>query len=108
MESLDFTGLENAEFAAFVDFYRAAPADIREAYGINVREVGVATCLTCRRVEPPAVFRRAVGLGVGRATSEAELDEVLAHINTGREKYVVPVAPYSQPSALGSWLESRG
>jgi GNAT superfamily N-acetyltransferase len=104
----DFTMLENAELAAYVDFYRAAPADIREAYGLTVREVGTATCVTCRGVEPAAVFRRAVGLGVGRAASEAELDDVLAQMNAGRQKYVVTVAPHSQPPALAAWLESRG
>lgn len=108
MKPLDFTGLENAEFAAFVDFYRAAPDDIREAYGINVREIGTVTCLACRGVEPAAVFRRAVGLGVGRVASEAELNDVLAHMNADRQKYVVPVAPHSQPSTLASWLERRG
>lgn len=104
----DFAALEKAEFEAYIDFYRAAPDDIRVTHTIDVREVGPATCLTCRGIEPAVVFRRAVGLGVGRATSELELDDVLAHMNTGGLRYAVPVAPESQPAALTSWLERRG
>ncbi len=104
----DFAALERAEFEAYIDFYRAAPDDIRVAHTIDVREVGAATCLICRGIEPAVVFRRAVGLGVGRATSEPELDDVLAHMNTGGPRYAVPIAPDSQPAALASWLERRG
>lgn len=104
----DFIRLENIEIAAYADFYRAAPAGVRDGYGVSVSEVGSATCLTCRDVEPAAVFRRAVGLGVGGPTSEAELDEVLAHMNAGRHQYVVPVAPHARPPELASWLEARG
>ena len=104
----DFTALENVEYSAYADFYRAAPADIRAAYAIDVHPVGMTTCLTCHGVEPAAVFRRAVGLGVGRAAAEPELDDVLARMNSLGQRYVVPVAPQSQPAALASWLEQRG
>jgi GNAT superfamily N-acetyltransferase len=104
----DFTALETVEYSAYADFYRAAPADIRAAYAIDVHSVGAATCLNCKGVEPAAVFRRAVGLGVGRAVAEAELDDVLARMNTLGQRYVVPVTPQSQPPALASWLEKRG
>lgn len=104
----DFVQLENAEFEAYTDLYRAAPQDVRAAHAVDVRQVGAATCLTCRGIEPAAIFRRAVGLGVGRATSEPELDDVLAHMNAHGLTYAVPVAPHSQPSALASWLERRG
>ena len=108
MTLLDFTALENAEFDAYVDLYRAAPEGAHEAYAIDAREVGMATCLTCRGIEPAAVFRRAVGLGVGRSATEAELDDVLAHMNARGQRYVVPVAPQSRPSILASWLKKRG
>jgi len=104
----DFIALENVEYSAYADFYRAAPADIRAAYAVDVQQIGTSTRLTCRGVEPAAVFCRAVGLGVGRAGAESELDDVLARMNALGQRYVVPVAPQSQPPALASWLERRG
>jgi len=103
-----FAALENAEFEAQVDLYRAAPEAVRTAHAVEVRDVGGATCLTCRGLEPATVFRRAVRLGVGRAASEAELDDVLARMSGCGLRYVVPVAPQSQPADLPAWLERRG
>jgi GNAT superfamily N-acetyltransferase len=108
MTQYDFAALENVEFDATADLYRAVPEDVRAAHAVEVRDVGAATCLTCRGIEPAAVFRRAVRLGVGRATGEAELDQVLAHMNARGLRYVVPVAPDSRPPMLASWLETRG
>jgi len=108
VSSYDFPALENVEFDAMVDLYRAAPDDVQAAHAIEACDVGAATCLTCRGIEPAAVFRRAVRVGVGRATTEADLDKVLAHMNGRGPSYAVPVAPQSQPPALGSWLERRG
>jgi hypothetical protein len=104
----DFAALENVEYSAAVDFYGAVPADIRAAYAVDVQQVGMATCLMSRGVEPAAIFRRAVGLGVGRAAAEPELDVVLARMNALGQRYVVLVAPQSRPPGLASWLERRG
>jgi GNAT superfamily N-acetyltransferase len=100
--------LEKVEFDAYVDLWRAAPAAVRAAHAPEVRQVGTAACMTSRGVEPAAIFRRAVGLGVGRAASEAELDSVLAHMNGLGLRYAVPIAPPYQPASLGAWLEKRG
>ena len=54
------------------------------------------------------MFRRVVGLGVGRATNESELESVLTYMNGLGSRYAIPVAPQSQPSTLSSWLEKRG
>jgi GNAT superfamily N-acetyltransferase len=104
----DFSALESVEFEAAVDLYRAAPEGVRVAHAIEVHDVEETTCLTCRGIEPAAVFRRAVRLGTGRAATEAELDAVVAHMKRRGLSYVIPVAPQSQPTALGSWLERRG
>jgi len=108
MASYDFAALENIEFQAAIDLYRAAPEDIRLAHAIEVRYIGATTCLTCRGIEPAAVFRRVFGLGVGRATNESELESVLTWMNGLGSRYAIPVAPQSQPSTLPSWLEKRG
>ncbi len=89
----DFVQVENIEFEAQVDLYRAAPHDMRATYAVGISRVGSAICFTCRSFEPTAIFRRAAGLGVGRAIGEQELDEdVVAHMNARRLRYAVPVA----------------
>lgn len=108
MSTYDFAALEDAEFQACIDLYRAAPEAVRKAHAIEVRVLEAATCLTCRGVEPAAIFRRAVGLGVARAASETELDDVLAQMSASGLRYAVPIAPRSQPPALATWLEGRG
>lgn len=108
MSNSDLSALENIEFDAIVDLYRAAPEEPRVAHAIEAHDLGTATCLTCRGIEPAAVFRRAVRLGTRGAASETELDAVLAHMKARGLSYVVPVAPHSRPAALGSWLERRG
>lgn len=108
MSPADFVSLENIEFEACIDLYRAAPEDVRAAHDIEAFDVGSATCLTCRGLEPALVFRRAVGLGVERPVSAAELDEVLSHMQRRAPSYAVPVAPQHKPATLAAWLERRG
>jgi hypothetical protein len=108
MTPRDFAPLENIEFEAGIDFYRAAPQDVGLEHAVEVRNIGPTTCLTCRGFEPAVVFRRAVRLGVGQPTTEAELDSVLTYMNKLGSRYAIPVASQSQPAALPSWLEKRG
>ncbi|HXZ54861.1 MAG TPA: hypothetical protein VEH03_05335 [Burkholderiales bacterium] len=103
-----FSEVENVEFDAMVDFFRAAPDEARVAHAIEARDIGAVTCLSCRGIEPPAVFRRAVRIGVGPPIGEGVLDEVLAHMDARGQRYVISVAPQSQPPTLASSLEKRG
>jgi hypothetical protein len=73
-----------------------------------VPELASTTCLTSRGIEPAAIFRRAVGLGLTHAATEIELEDVLAYMKARTTSYVVPVAPHSQPAALPTWLERHG
>lgn len=104
----DFTALEKVEFDASADLWRAAPEAVRAAHVIELREVGGASCMTSRGIEPPALFRRAVGLGVAHEASEADLDAVLAHMGSRDLRYCIPVAAPYKPATLGAWLERRG
>ena len=104
----DFAALERIEFDASADLWRAAPEDVRAAHAIELREVGGAQCMSSRGIEPPALFRRAVGLGVAREASEADLDAALAHMKARGLRYCVPAAAPYKPAALGAWLERRG
>jgi hypothetical protein len=104
----DYKALEQVEFDASADLWRAAPAEVRAAQAIELREVAGAHCMTSRGIEPPALFRRAVGLGVAHEASEADLEAVLAHMGSRGLRYCVPVAAPYNPAALGAWLERRG
>jgi hypothetical protein len=108
MQASDFVELEKIEFGACGDLYRAAPDDMRATLDIEARLIGRTCCLSCRDIEPAVIFRRAVGIGVGQAASQAELDEVLAYMSALGQRYAIPVAPQSEPPTLASWLEERG
>ena len=104
----DYKALEQVEFDASADLWRATPAEVRAAQAIELTEVAGAQCMTSRGIEPPALFRRAVGLGVAREASEADLEAVLAHMGARGLRYCVPVAAPYRPATLGAWLERRG
>jgi hypothetical protein len=104
----DPAALEMIEFDASTDLWRAAPEEVRAANAIALREAAGARCMSSRGIEPPALFRRAVGLGVARAASEADLDAVIAHMSGHGLRYCIPFAAPYQPAALGAWLERRG
>jgi GNAT superfamily N-acetyltransferase len=104
----DFERLEQIEFDAIVDFYRAAPDAVREQHALELRQIGVATCLLSRGLEPASIFRRIVNVGVSEPVDERALDELLAFMNTFHGTYAVPVAPASRPQLLARWLTERG
>lgn len=108
MQHPDFVELEGIEYAASVDFFRAAPPAMRAAYGIEVQAAGAATCLWSRGLEPTAIFRRAVGLGVGRRAAEADVEEIVGRMGALGQRYALPVGEQAQPAELPSWLERRG
>jgi hypothetical protein len=108
MNQQDFETLERIEFEATSDLYRAAPEAIRAAHAIELFDVGPVTCQTSRDIEPAAIFRRAVGLGVREPATEAGLDAVIAHMRARAPTYAIPVAGQYRPPQLTSWLEQRG
>jgi GNAT superfamily N-acetyltransferase len=108
MTQYDFAALENIEFDASIDLYRAAPEDFRIEHAVDFRDIGSTTCMTCRGIEPASMFCRAVRLGVGPAATRTEIDDVLAYMDGLGLRYAIPVAPQSQPPELSSWLENRG
>lgn len=100
--------LERIEFDASADLWRAAPEDVRAARAIELREIAGAQCMSSRGIEPPALFRRAVGLGVERAASAADLEAVLAHMQARGLRYCVPASATYKSAALAASLERRG
>jgi GNAT superfamily N-acetyltransferase len=104
----DFVELETIEYEACADLYRAAPPAVVAAYDVRLRVIGAATCLSCRGLDPSAMFRRAIGLGVTRAATESDLEAVHAYMQPLDMPYAVPVAPSMQPPRLERWLAARG
>jgi GNAT superfamily N-acetyltransferase len=103
----DFEALEQIEFEAMSDFFRAAPEPMRATYAIEVRDIGPVTCQVSRDIEPAAIFRRAVGLGVRQPATQADLDATIAHM-AGTKTFAIPLAAQNRPAELASWLEQRG
>lgn len=106
--NLDTAALERIEISAIADLYRAAPADMRDAYGIDVREVAGAHCYVCRDFNPTLLFRRVVGLGVARPATPDDVEQVCRYMNGVGQPYCIQVNPQASPAALTGWLEARG
>lgn len=100
--------LEEIESAATVDFYRAAPEQLRTAHRIEARETADATLLMSRGIEPGALFRRVIGLGVGHRATEAGLAAALAPMRALGAAFAVAVADGREPDGLSEWLQGRG
>ncbi len=100
--------LEAAEVNATVDLYRAADADLVEAAGLSVAEIGHAVLVTASRIDVLALTRL-VGLGLGSTPSDAMLSDALrAFDRTGAPRYFVPVAPVEGHLDLQARLERLG
>ena len=96
--------MERVEVTGWEDLYRAAPADLRDEYGIRMRHTPFATLFVAPALDVLA-FNRATGLGINSPTDRRALDwidEVFAAARVTR--YFVPVAPVAEPPALPTWL----
>jgi len=108
MKTGEFAALEWIEYDAAIDLYRAAPADIRTGLDVDVHESDAATCLSCRGLQPPAIFRRAVGLGIRRPATETDIEEVAGYMEDRGERFVIPFAAGCRPAGIADWLGDRG
>jgi len=100
--------IEAAEARAWADMYAAAPADWAASVGLGSREIGGALVLswatTARRY-----FSRAIGLGVGRPTTEGALDEILeGYREAGITMFLLQSLPHCRPAGYEGWLRERG
>jgi GNAT superfamily N-acetyltransferase len=99
--------VDEAEAAAFRDMCRAAPAGFRQTTGLHSVDVCGASLLLAPGIPTP-MFNRAIGLGVFRPSSEADLDEVIGRFRAaGSRAFWIHVNPAARPTAIGSWLLDR-
>ena len=103
-----FAEIEQIEFDAAIDFFRAAPDEVRSRHAVTAREMVRTTCLSAKDLEPPAIFRRVLGLGVDANVTESELDAALSYMSGLHQRYVIPVAAEYRCTDLGVRLEQRG
>lgn len=108
MTRFDHAALDAIEVAAMADFYRAAPAQLRAAHGIEARVLPAATLLMSRGIDPGVVFRRVAGVGAGCAPTEGELDAALVPMQSLGASFAVALAPEMPDALLGGWLQKHG
>jgi GNAT superfamily N-acetyltransferase len=100
--------VDQAEAEAFRDMYAAAPDDFRRGTGMRCIDVGGATVLLAPGIPAP-IFNRAIGLGVFREASEADLDEVVSASRAAEcRNFWIHLNPIARPATLESWLGARG
>jgi hypothetical protein len=101
---------DTIEAAAFVDFYAAAPPALAAQLGLRTTEIAGATLLFAPKL-PATIFNRAMGLGVHRPATEADLDAVIAafrEAGQGKLAYWIHANPFAVPANLRQLLEARG
>lgn len=100
--------VDEVEAAAFRDMCRAAPPDFVQSTGLRSLEAGGATLILAPGI-PATMFNRALGLGVFRAATDADLDAVIAEFHgTGCSNFWIHLNPSARPADLESRLVARG
>ena len=100
--------MERIEIAALADFWRAAPAGVRDALSLDLQQAGGATCFRSRAIAPALMFRRAVGLGLERPASPQDLDAICQVMDPLGQPWGLAVAPFARPATLADALPPRG
>ncbi len=99
---------ELVEARSRASYYRSADALYRQEMGVAVAETGSATVTMVARGSS-AFFNRIIGLGVGCAATEMELDAIIDMLRGANASGAMFAAcPRAQPAELPSWLEARG
>lgn len=99
---------DNLEAAAYRDLIAAASTELVRATGLRATEIGGAMLLIAPGI-PDTLFNRAIGLGVRRPATEADLEAVIAEFReAGSKNYWIHLTPTARPGSLQGWLDQRG
>ncbi|MER8607042.1 hypothetical protein NKH48_25600 [Mesorhizobium sp. M1233] len=99
--------IERAEVNAWLDLYRAAPADFAAKQGLAIAEDGDLVWATCTTI-PFIHFNCVKNFGVESAATESRLDALLAHYrDAGILRPWFYTNPHTEPATLSCWLEAR-
>jgi GNAT superfamily N-acetyltransferase len=96
----------SAEIAGCRDVWRAAPAELAARHGIAHLDLGGAVCLGCASVSGDPMLNHVIGLGVGAAAGDPELDRAARFYDRLGVAYAVAVD--AAAPALGELLARRG
>lgn len=96
--------LDRAERAAWTSKVDAVPSERRDALGLAARRIGDVTALSCTTADY-LLFNRAIGLGVERTASPADVEAVQGHFAArGIGRYMIHAD--ADDEALARLLES--
>jgi GNAT superfamily N-acetyltransferase len=100
--------VDAVEAAAFADLYAAASEPLARSLGLRVARIAGAMLLHAPGI-PLSMFNRAIGLGVHRTLTEADLDAAIASFRSaGYASYWIHHNPFAAPASLVEWLGARG
>jgi hypothetical protein len=95
------------ELAAYRSLWAAAPADLAARHGVAALDVAGGVCLAVASQAGSPMLCHAVGVGVGRAVTDADLDRIDAFYAAHGGRYQVSAAP-GATGDLGARLLARG
>jgi GNAT superfamily N-acetyltransferase len=102
--------LEMAEVHATREYFAAAiEAMPGNPLGLATRDIGGGVAVTLGGEGGEPFFSRALGLGIERPATEADLDAVIAfYAEHDRTTVSIPIAPQAEPAELREWATARG
>lgn len=90
------------------DFCLSAPAHFAKAHGLYVEQTPSYTATLVKNCRDFGMYNRVFALGVGKPTTEEEVEHVVNLYRRANLPFLVRLSPDAQPSALLHWLEARG
>jgi GNAT superfamily N-acetyltransferase len=99
---------ERMELDYFRDWFDAAPREIAARYGLSADTAEGAVLLVANRIDV-LMFNRAMGIGLEKPVTEAQLDGIAARYRAaGVPRFFVPLSPAAEPAEARDWLLARG
>lgn len=100
--------LEAYEVGAWLDMYKAAPADFVERFGLEIIQHGKLVLTRCPGI-PFVHFNCIKNLGMAEPASQTQLDEAIAlYREADIARFTIYNHPLAQPVQIPEWLEARG
>jgi GNAT superfamily N-acetyltransferase len=98
---------ERACADALLDFCRAAPAAVVDAWGLTIEETPEWTAV---RTPGCALtpLNRVLALGLDRPVKQAALDRLVCDYYAAERPFIVGVTPVSRPAKVPNWLRTVG
>jgi hypothetical protein len=99
---------EGTERAALADLHLAAPSELRDRLGLELREVGGALVSIASR-KPTILVNRTIGLGMVHPAERETIDSIVGlYRDAGVSRFFLQLDPAATPEELRGWLEDAG